>query len=80
MDSNVNTQKDLEGGPKTIESSGQRAPERRPGESTVIDEVQLRNDEHVLAIFRRHLARGERSERVEDTEFSKEVLDFWQDS
>ncbi|RDW84124.1 glycosyltransferase [Aspergillus mulundensis] len=60
--------------------SGQRAPGNRPGESTstAIDQIQMRNDEHVLAIFRRYLDRGIRSERVHDEKFRQEVLDVFE--
>ncbi|KAL4903755.1 hypothetical protein BDW74DRAFT_185862 [Aspergillus multicolor] len=61
-----------------MNAAGQRALEDWPGGSTAIDQLQLRNDEHLLAIFQRYLDRGAQNERIQDRKFRQEVLDAFQ--
>ncbi|KAL4812458.1 UDP-Glycosyltransferase/glycogen phosphorylase [Aspergillus spinulosporus] len=43
--------------------------------TTDVDQIQLRNDQHILAIFRRYLGRGAQSRRINDEKLRQDVLD-----
>ncbi|KAL2838120.1 hypothetical protein BJY01DRAFT_220273 [Aspergillus pseudoustus] len=76
MDTKTSPQQDSHMLNTTYSSSGQLAPKTGSnGSTTTMNQIQLRNDEHVLAIFQRYLDRGARSDRVQDTKFKHEVLD-----
>ncbi|KAL4749326.1 hypothetical protein BDW72DRAFT_204868 [Aspergillus terricola var. indicus] len=44
---------------------------------TDADQIQLRNDQHILAIFRRCLDRGTRSNKINDEKLRQEVLNIF---
>lgn len=65
-----------ERGPGSSKAEQARRDSREVSSST--NQIQLRNEEHVEAICRRHLDRGFRNDKIHNIEFRGNVVDVFE--